>query len=285
MATAARVGDKTTTVPVKPVSSVHTEALGWDPSYSVEVTQLDKHHQYLFCLINILLESQGKGKERFAVAMVLADLADYAENHFKVEEALMEQANYPALAGHGREHEAFVARIAAALASRSAMRFRGGEPQASSPEGIAPDSFDRSDSCCFAGGPNANATPFPYQAGSRQKFPASPSVIFITLNCHSSLTFLGVIGTNMGCELFVALQLEVAHHFLERRAGERSRRFEPPVTFGTTKAPKTLLVNPYQLPAHGGEFYMRQSGWSVGHPTNMEDSCVCARPISGPRLK
>jgi len=61
----------------------------------------------------------------------------------------------------------------------------------------------------------------------------------------------GVIGANMGSKLFVALQLEVAHHFIERCAGGRARRFEPPATFRATKTPKTLLLNPYQLPAHG----------------------------------
>jgi hypothetical protein len=55
----------------------------------------------------------------------------------------------------------------------------------------------------------------------------------------------------MQFELFVSLQLEVAHHFIERCAGKRSGRFEPPSTFGATKTPKTLLVNPYQVPDHG----------------------------------
>jgi hypothetical protein len=59
-----------------------------------------------------------------------------------------------------------------------------------------------------------------------------------------------VIGANMGCKLFVALELEVAHHFIERFAGGRTRGFEPPATFGATKTLKTLLLNPYQLPAH-----------------------------------
>jgi hypothetical protein len=76
-----------------------------------------------------------------------------------------------------------------------------------------------------------------------------------------------VIGANMGCKLFVALRLEVVHHFVEGVARRCSRRFEPPVTFGTTKTPKTLLLNPHQLPAHGGKFYRRQFDWSVGHPT------------------
>ena len=67
------------------------------------------------------------------------------------------------------------------------------------------------------------------------------------------LILLGVIGANMGRKLFVALQLEVSHHFIERRAGQCFSRFEPPATFRTTKTPKTLLLNPHQLPAHGGQ--------------------------------
>jgi hypothetical protein len=53
-------------------------------------------------------------------------------------------------------------------------------------------------------------------------------------------------------KLFVALQLEVAFHFSERCAAERTRRLELPLAFGTTKTPKMLVLNPYQLPAHGG---------------------------------
>jgi hypothetical protein len=72
----------------------------------------------------------------------------------------------------------------------------------------------------------------------------------------------GVIGADMGCKLFVALRLEVAHHFIEGAAGRRSRSFEPPATFGTTKTPKTLLLNPHQLPAHAAKVY-RQPIWMV----------------------
>jgi hypothetical protein len=66
----------------------------------------------------------------------------------------------------------------------------------------------------------------------------------------------------MGRKLFVALQLEVSHHFTERRAGRRSSWLEPPATFRTTKTPKTLLLNPHQLPAHGGQIL--QAANSVG---------------------
>jgi hypothetical protein len=60
-----------------------------------------------------------------------------------------------------------------------------------------------------------------------------------------------VVGADMGGKFFVALQLEVAHHFGETCAWGRTRGFELPATFRATKTHKTLLLNPIQLPAHG----------------------------------
>jgi len=60
----------------------------------------------------------------------------------------------------------------------------------------------------------------------------------------------GVMGAKVGCKFPVALQFEVALHFIEGFADGHTGRFESPVTFGATKTPKTLLINPYQLPAH-----------------------------------
>jgi hypothetical protein len=72
---------------------------------------------------------------------------------------------------------------------------------------------------------------------------------------YSELSTLGswVIPANVRRKLFVALRLEVAHHFIEGSAGGRSRRFEPPATFGAAKTSKMLVLDPYQLPAHGRE--------------------------------
>jgi len=55
----------------------------------------------------------------------------------------------------------------------------------------------------------------------------------------------------MRCKLFVPLQLEVAHQVIERCASGRARGFEPPATFGATKTPKPLFLNPHQFPTHG----------------------------------
>jgi hypothetical protein len=56
---------------------------------------------------------------------------------------------------------------------------------------------------------------------------------------------VGVIGANMQGEFLVALQLEVAHHFVKRFARGLTRRDEDPGAFGATETPKTLLFDPY----------------------------------------
>jgi hypothetical protein len=51
----------------------------------------------------------------------------------------------------------------------------------------------------------------------------------------------------MGCKLFVALQLEVPHHFIERSTRGRSRRMKPPGAFRASKTVKTRFFDPYKL--------------------------------------
>jgi hypothetical protein len=56
----------------------------------------------------------------------------------------------------------------------------------------------------------------------------------------------------MRCKLFVALQLEVPHHFIERLTRGRSRRIKPPGALRATKTAKTRLFDPYKLAGHTG---------------------------------
>ena len=53
-------------------------------------------------------------------------------------------------------------------------------------------------------------------------------------------------------ELFVSLQLEVPHHFIERLAGRWVSSVEDPGALGTAKTSKLSSLNPYQLTAHVG---------------------------------
>jgi hypothetical protein len=72
------------------------------------------------------------------------------------------------------------------------------------------------------------------------------SNVFTALDPGSGLT-----GADMQTKFMVALQLKVAHHFIERLASGRARRVEDPGAGGTAKAPKMRLINPNQLSAHG----------------------------------
>lgn len=86
--------------------------VSWNESFSVKVAELDGHHQKLFSLINALHDAMREGKGRSIMQQTIGELADYVAVHFKAEEALMEQANYPGLAGHRVEHRRFVAKLA-----------------------------------------------------------------------------------------------------------------------------------------------------------------------------
>jgi hypothetical protein len=54
----------------------------------------------------------------------------------------------------------------------------------------------------------------------------------------------------MGCKLFVALQLEVPHNFIESFTRGRSRRIKPPGAFRASKTVKTPFFDPYNLAGH-----------------------------------
>lgn len=87
--------------------------LHWQDSFSVGHPQLDAEHQVLMALINRL---QGLGGEvPSAVTEALGDLVRYVEEHFRHEEALLDQAAYPGLEGHRRLHLRFRLQLASFL--------------------------------------------------------------------------------------------------------------------------------------------------------------------------
>jgi hypothetical protein len=69
----------------------------------------------------------------------------------------------------------------------------------------------------------------------------------------------------MGCKLFVALQLEIPHHFIERFARGRGRRIKPPRAFRASKTAKTPFFDPHKLAGHPPiKVGLRQSGLLSG---------------------
>jgi hypothetical protein len=54
----------------------------------------------------------------------------------------------------------------------------------------------------------------------------------------------------MACKIFIAPQLEVLFHFIERIASGRSRGIEHPCAIRASPALKTLFFYPYQFARH-----------------------------------
>ena len=89
----------------------------WDVSYEVGIFSVDAQHKHLVELTNQLYEActgtQQKLDEQFR--SVMKELVDYVMFHFKDEERIMKEVEYPDLKEHKQKHEQFVKEILLAV--------------------------------------------------------------------------------------------------------------------------------------------------------------------------
>ena len=78
--------------------------LTWSDKLSVGVQTLDEQHTVLIETLNDLHAAMMKGQARAVAGKILNSLVDYTRDHFAAEEAMMEQAKYPALPAHRLMH-------------------------------------------------------------------------------------------------------------------------------------------------------------------------------------
>lgn len=83
----------------------------WTSDLAVGVEAIDRQHQELFDRVNALLTAAGTGLEHAVVLESVRFLAQYTQEHFTDEEALMARAAYPGLGEHRAQHEAFRERV------------------------------------------------------------------------------------------------------------------------------------------------------------------------------
>lgn len=74
----------------------------WKDNYSVGNTKMDGQHEGLIALINRL-----SGEDEIDVRGVLEKLQEYVDVHFREEEALLAEIDYPDLDKQKAEHETF----------------------------------------------------------------------------------------------------------------------------------------------------------------------------------
>lgn len=83
----------------------------WKDTYSVGITQIDEHHQYLFFLLNELYRNCCMNSPRLKLMTLYNDLIDYTSYHFSEEERLMNESKFPNFEMHKKEHEKFSHKI------------------------------------------------------------------------------------------------------------------------------------------------------------------------------
>jgi hemerythrin-like metal-binding protein len=81
----------------------------WSKEYSVEIDEMDNHHQRLFDILNklftLMIEGGASDKQ---IIRVIEELLDYTRYHFDEEEKIMAKMGYPELNTHRNHHQVFI---------------------------------------------------------------------------------------------------------------------------------------------------------------------------------
>jgi|TARA_B100000315_G_C14390102_1_gene501503 hemerythrin len=80
----------------------------WSERFSVNVDEMNEQHKKLIGIINLLHDEKVAERGEKALVKVLDELVDYTKIHFKKEEELMEQNEFPEFVIHKNEHENLV---------------------------------------------------------------------------------------------------------------------------------------------------------------------------------
>jgi hemerythrin len=93
----------------------------WSDKYATGIKVIDGQHKRIIDYLN-QLDAMDADSDKAAVREVLFHLLDYTLSHFAFEEALMDEAGYPAASIHQRTHDAFRKKI-----QEYQQRFAAGE--------------------------------------------------------------------------------------------------------------------------------------------------------------
>ncbi len=83
------------------------EPIEWNDSFSVGVALFDEQHRQLIAMLNKMIKDPAATTRSETVAEVLTDMTHYAQEHFKSEEDLMIEHDYPLLEEHRDRHREF----------------------------------------------------------------------------------------------------------------------------------------------------------------------------------
>ncbi len=83
----------------------------WNNQYSVGIEHLDDEHKQLVELLNSLHYAMSQGQANSVLGKILDELIHYTATHFKSEEVLFAQHEYPDSEKHIAEHQELVSEV------------------------------------------------------------------------------------------------------------------------------------------------------------------------------
>jgi len=84
----------------------------WNKKYETGNAQVDDEHKQIFILVQDVLDATYDSEDA-TIESTMDFLAGYTVDHFKHEESLMAESNYPDMAVHKKQHDDFVAEVLA----------------------------------------------------------------------------------------------------------------------------------------------------------------------------
>ncbi len=79
--------------------------IAWKDFYSVGDPSLDAQHKQIIGIINDLYDAMQRGRDHKVLKPLLDWLVHYTVEHFRHEEQVMRECDYPRLREHGAHHE------------------------------------------------------------------------------------------------------------------------------------------------------------------------------------
>ena len=85
--------------------------ISWTDDLSVNVKEIDDQHKKIVDMMNDLNDAMSQGKGKDVIGKIISGLADYATEHFALEERYFDKFQYPGTLLHKRSHQAFVEKV------------------------------------------------------------------------------------------------------------------------------------------------------------------------------
>ena len=83
----------------------------WKDTFNIGVPDIDEQHRLFLDYVNECYTAACKDSRNQVTSATIYDLKVYAETHFRYEEAVMAEHNYPQLESHARLHAYFESKV------------------------------------------------------------------------------------------------------------------------------------------------------------------------------